>query len=201
PVAVEDERAGGVGAAEDLRAVAGDADGDRADAGAGVAHGPREALVLSVVLVARRSAEHDQRRGDVVVGNDDGPRGAAGEAVAGAIGIGVGGGDGNRIRAQAVSVEVKAAGGIGRGVDDRAVAGNGDTDVVQARAAVADAPGEELVLPVIFVPGGPAQRDHGGGGVIVADDDAARGAAGARIAGAVAVGVGGVHRDSERAEA
>src|SRR5439155_17941199 len=187
PVAVEDERAGGVGAAEDLRAVAGDADGDRADAGAGVAHGPREALVWTFVLVPRRSAKHDQRRGDVVVGNDDGPRGAAVERVTGAIIVRVGGRDADDERPQAHVVEVEASGGVGEvaaAVDDAAVMGNRDAQTGNPGAQVRDVPVERVRLGVGFRGGRTAQGDRRRGRVVVADDDAARVGAGQAVAGA-----------------
>src|SRR5205823_260186 len=70
-VAVEVERAGGIGGAVDLDVVPGDADGDGAEARAGIRDIPGEELILAVVLGAGGAAEGDDRGRGVVVGDGD----------------------------------------------------------------------------------------------------------------------------------
>src|SRR5207244_359612 len=125
-VAVEVEAAQRIGGAVNFRAIASDADGDGAEAAAGIADGPSEDLILSIVLIELRAAEGDDRGGRVIVRYADSARGGAGQIVIGAVAVGVGGRDVHLVGAKAVAVEAEAAAGVGRAVYLGAIPGDAD---------------------------------------------------------------------------
>src|SRR5205823_1037085 len=127
--------------------------------------------------------------------------GFAGQRVIGTIAVRVGGGDVDLEVAQTIAVEVERAVGLGGGMNDGAVFGNGDEDRADARAGIGDVPGEKLMLPIGFIADGAAELHRRAGCVVVGDGDAAKGVGGQRIIGAIAVGVGGGDIDRVSAQA